>query len=127
MTTGEELKIGTAGVEKLRFTAEGGVVVEGVTLRPEVLQFAVEMEKKLQANDHKTPWDKDSLGWLLKRLKEELVEAEEASKAIGPADYAGEDIDELCAAAIREWADVANFAMMLADKIRRRSFRRVRS
>ena len=70
-------------------------------LRPEVQAFALLMEQKLQANNHKRHWRRLSRATLLKRLRQEVDELERAL------------IDREGIAA--EAADVANFAMMLAD------------
>lgn len=84
------------------------------------------MEKKLLANDHKGGWETDSFGSLFKRLDEELKEAKQAASNLTSAlwqDRPGdliERLDEFGELAIDELADVANFAMMLADRIRSR-------
>lgn len=70
-------------------------------MRPAVHWFANEMERQLQENDHKSGWDTLSLKWLLNRLRQETQELERAiAKGTGITDEA---------------ADVANFAMMIAD------------
>ena len=79
-------------------------------IRNEVIEYAVEMEKKLQANDHKKDWKSLSVSdsaWFLSRLKDEVAELEEALE-IGTT----EDI-------VKETADVGNFAMMIMDVFRR--------
>lgn len=69
--------------------------------RPEVRAFADAMEEQLSANDHKGGWQRDTALSLLRRLREETTEL---ARAIG-----GEgDV-------LKEAADVANFAMMIAD------------
>jgi NTP pyrophosphatase (non-canonical NTP hydrolase) len=80
---------------------------------PIVLWFAGEMEKKLEANRHKG----DAEGWrmcspftLLDRLREETGELSTAMDLIPPADPA------VFPKIIAEAADVANFAMMIADQ-----------
>ena len=77
-------------------------------LRPEVLWFAQEMEKKLRANDHKGGWDDDEVS-LYKRLKQEVAELGREVNA---------DFMLNAFAVIREAADVGNFAMMIAHNIR---------
>ncbi|UOF80423.1 triphosphate pyrophosphohydrolase mazG-like domain protein [Caudoviricetes sp.] len=74
------------------------------TLRPVVSWFAEEMEKRLTKNDHKPGWDSDSFEALFKRLNDEALELEMAY-------YGGSPDDEF----IQEAADIANFAMMIAD------------
>jgi hypothetical protein len=76
-------------------------------LRPSVLRFAQQMEKKLRAHDDKGGWDKCSVIWLEKRMKEELHELEGAMLAGAP-----DDIDD-------EAADVANFLMMISENLRK--------
>ena len=69
---------------------------------PYVLAFAEVMEEKLAANRHKGDregWRKESVEWLLGRLR---VEVEELAAA---------EPDEQVA----EAADVANFCMFIAD------------
>ena len=82
--------------------------------REEVLEaFAVEafarlMRDKLRANKHKAHWSACSDSWLMSRLWDEHAEL------LG-AIARGTD-DEI----ISECADVANFAMMIADNAGRR-------
>ena len=84
--------------------------------RQEVGTFAQDMERKLQKHDHKRGWYRMTNAELIKRLKEEVAELEqelankEALKGVGtPA---------TSSLIINECADVANFAMMLADNNR---------
>jgi hypothetical protein len=77
-------------------------------LREPVRWFAGEMEKKLKANDHKGGWADCDDGYLLDRLKEEVDELAAALLC---------DTD---GSIILEATDVANFAMMIADKARAR-------
>lgn len=72
-------------------------------IRPEVLWFARKMEDKLAANDHKRHWSTCEPSVLLGYLKAEIRELEEA--LINRKDV------------VQECADVANFAMMIADNI----------
>lgn len=74
-----------------------------IGMRAEVLWFAQEMERKLQENDHKGGWDTCSPKWLLNRLRQETAELELAIATGDPVKTT------------REAADVANFAMMIAD------------
>lgn len=84
--------------------AETARLREAGGIRPEVMAFARLMEAKLRANDHKGGWRYDSPGELFDRLREEVDELQDV--LIGQADPAvvGD-----------EAADVANFALMLAD------------
>jgi hypothetical protein len=94
-------------------------------LRPEVLWFAEAMEQKLRDNDHKgkRSWRNDTPEELMKRMKQELQELEQ----IGNGTMLGAAIRVLerpqdpqhratvAARILAEAADVANFAMMVAD------------
>jgi len=81
-----------------------------IELRPEVLAFARLMEQQLRANDHKPGWKHDSADALIDRLNQELDELADAvdewpqSRILNGTERVG-----------KEAADVANFAMMLAD------------
>jgi NTP pyrophosphatase (non-canonical NTP hydrolase) len=86
-------------------------------LRPEVQWFAQAMEKELRENDHKGGWSATSFTELIQRLHEESGELARA-------------VDEFLRALVEqrmqdgthvlaEAADVANFAMMIADIARR--------
>lgn len=70
--------------------------------RPAVLKFALAMEAQLQANDHKPGWSEDSTVDLWHRLKEEADELLDVLLK-GNGDP------------VKEAADVANFAMMIAE------------
>ena len=84
-------------------------------VRPEVWQFALLMEKKLQENDHKEHWSKCNQEYLLKRLDEEVQELHKCFFFYSPGDMNffmdGQHEDKIPG----EAADVANFAMMLWD------------
>ncbi len=72
-----------------------------------VKSFIVEMQKKLSVNSHKGDrkgWLTDDKWTLYGRLIDETYELRRALE-----DYKAKDI-------IQECADVANFAMMIADK-----------
>ena len=79
---------------------------EEITLRPEVRWFAEQMELQLQANDHKPGWQNSSYSSLLTRLEQETKELEELMK-----EPWADRKDEM----VKECADIANFAMFLAD------------
>ncbi|MCK9361709.1 hypothetical protein M0Q28_05835 [Patescibacteria group bacterium] len=73
-----------------------------------VIEFAVVMQQKIDANSHKSGWEYCTIKWLLNRLVQEKGELKRAiEKKLHP-----DEID-------REAADVANFAMMIADNYRR--------
>jgi len=69
-------------------------------------EFSKEMKLKLLKNSHKGGWLSEDVGSLLRRLKMEVRELEEAI-------YIWND------GIVEEAADVANFAMMIADHQKR--------
>lgn len=72
-------------------------------MRVMVDEFSREMETRIVKNAHKgCSWKDDDVGSLLRRLRQELGELEEAIY-LGKGDV------------VHEAADVANFAMMIAD------------
>jgi len=75
-------------------------------LRPEVLFFAERMECKLRLNDHKQHWRDFNIEYLMRRLKEEVAELEDTIASGGTRHQQAD-----------EAADVANFAMMIADSL----------
>ncbi len=89
------------------------------TVRPEVQWFAIEMEKKLALNDHKTGWKDCEVDMLIGRLKEETQELEDEwwkrkndfGRSAGEGFMFVSSNEDL----IKECADIANFAMMVAD------------
>ena len=70
--------------------------------------FAARMSAKLRQNEHKGSWDNCNYDYLLNRLRQETEELAEA--------IAGGTATDV----IDEAADVANFAMMIADVARKR-------
>jgi NTP pyrophosphatase (non-canonical NTP hydrolase) len=71
------------------------------------MAFAQEMETRLRANDHKGGWADCDFPYLIRRIREETDELADTMRDVGGLyDYA-----EIR----REAADVANFAMMVAD------------
>lgn len=117
--------------------------------RPEVQAFAVLMERKLRANDHKTGWKSCRIDWLFGRVRDEATELGQAIQAAmrpvwsterptrgwnsgflvreledGTLEYAHpgqtksfqpSDLWHDRSRIASEAADVANFAMMIAD------------
>jgi NTP pyrophosphatase (non-canonical NTP hydrolase) len=75
-----------------------------ITPRAEIQFFAERMECKLQLNDHKPHWRNLGLDYLMCRLKDEVAELEDAIASGGTRNQRAD-----------EAADVANFAMMIAD------------
>ena len=91
-------------------------------LRPVLSRFAGEMEKKLRANDHKGGWENDTLGSLMKRVREEWREAEDAISTFWAHRTTAStptEIAESFELARAELADVANFCMMLSDRMQK--------
>lgn len=86
--------------------------------RKEIEWFAQEMEGKLRENDHKGGWEGCRFSELFPRLRDEtdelLVKAHPLQLDTTAEKLTRADACEL----IRECADIANFAMMLADNIR---------
>lgn len=79
-------------------------------LRPVVAAFAAAMESKLLAYGHKGGWRSDTPEALLVRLTQEVDELRVAIRTLAPS-------EQIEGAA----ADVANFAMMVADVCKTRS------
>ena len=79
------------------------------TARKEVLSFAETMESRLRRHDDSRgdSWKDSGADWLFDRLKEEVAELKLA--------VAGNYCDETLQARINEAADVANFAMFIAE------------
>jgi NTP pyrophosphatase (non-canonical NTP hydrolase) len=71
------------------------------------------MEEQLRANDHKPGWKKDDARDLIGRLREETSELYSAVNGwlVCPTDEMEHEADHV----LKEAADVANFAMMVAD------------
>lgn len=81
-------------------------------VRESVKWFAEQMEAKLKENDEKGGWDDCNIYWLIKRMREETNELLKAVNLHRDLGATKENI-------IREAADVANFAMMIADIARK--------
>ena len=79
-------------------------------MRNSVKVFAEAMERTLKDNDFKGGWDSDSIDWLGDRLVEEVGEYLE---------IATEGNYEDGVLAQKELTDIANFCMMIWDKIER--------
>lgn len=99
-----------AEADLLRAERDGLLVAPLRRVRSPVQRFALLMERALQANDHKGGWDEESAEWLLSRLREE---AEELAAVTPSAAHSNISCDAERVG--REAADVANFAMMIAD------------
>lgn len=69
------------------------------------------MEFALQKNDWKGGWQDDRMFDLLERLREETDELRDAL-------FVAKNFEDI----IKESADIANFAMMIADNVRRTEY-----
>lgn len=82
-------------------------------IRSCIMDFALEMEKKLRKHDDKDEWEglyeEMLLGWLKNETKE-LAKALEK--------YYLKDTGATKRRVIKEAADVANYAMMIADNVK---------
>lgn len=85
--------------------------------RPEVRAFADLMEAQLRANDHKPGWKDDTDLDLFERLGEESAELLAALHRNAKRLMWGDDwvMEDTVLRVGREAADVANFALMIAD------------
>ena len=82
-----------------------------------IQHFALAMERKLAANEHKPGWKQDSPFDLLRRLREEVVELVDAVNDLTHV-HMGQSprtVQETTAAILLEAVDVANFALFVAD------------
>jgi len=77
-------------------------------IRPCVISFANAMELKLKQNDHKGGWSSDTVDQLISKIMLEL------SELVSTIENGKSSHDVLL-----ECADVANFAMMIAENYRR--------
>jgi len=75
--------------------------------RPEVAEFAKAMEAKLRKNDHKTGWKDQPVEAHLKLLNIEMMELDVALEFL--------TLDDAC----KELVDIANFAMIIRDKLQK--------
>lgn len=80
---------------------------EDEQIRKSVMRFAEEMERQLREHDDRGGWEDGQCTpeWLLERLKDEIIELEEAM----------EEPENRIVNVTHESADVANFAMMIFD------------
>lgn len=85
--------------------SKANVVLDCVVMfRPELVKFMVVCEEKLRENDHKSHWSGEEIEKLHRRLYDEFGELKRKIQAKKPK-----------ADIFRECADIANFAMMIAD------------
>ena len=98
--------------EKLGYSSSPTITLSA---RQSVQWFANEMEKKLRKNDWKGGWSECSFDWLWDLLNEEIDELSTALDEVIDEQniVTNEDL-------ISECADIANFAMMIADNARKK-------
>lgn len=78
--------------------------------------FADQMQYKLNINRHKNHWSECTYSYLIERLKEEV---NELSVHVDSSDVFNPENKQMI---IKECADVANFAMIIADSVNDRSY-----
>lgn len=81
-------------------------------LRESVQWFATVMEVNLRGNDHKGGWEEEPFQYFVDRMKDEMEEIEEAMVGTCKSDMMD---------AVNECADLANFAMMLAENAHKKA------
>jgi hypothetical protein len=86
-------------------------------VRESVRWFAEHMERKLREHDDRPGWIGCDADWLLERMKEERKELTAALRQLAASDGDART-NVLVLRVINEAADVANFAMMIADNAR---------
>ncbi|MFD3261884.1 hypothetical protein ACE3MQ_25110 [Paenibacillus lentus] len=87
--------------------------------RPEVRWFADRMEAKLKENDYKRGWDHDRYSFFLKKIESRLHDLSSAVANVmcwnERDDLTSREVDRLIDSA----ANLANYAMMIANKARK--------
>ena len=81
-------------------------------LRPEVQWFAEQMERVLRENDYKGGWHEMTTRELWERVHDECLELRNAVGPVRGSSYI--HVDHI----LKESVDIANFAMMMADRVR---------
>jgi hypothetical protein len=83
-----------------------------ISIRPEVKNFAETMEAVLRTKDHLFPkgWQEDSLFELLRSADNKILDLDKVLEGYLRGDDEKDDVIKLC-------VDVANFVMMIADKV----------
>lgn len=117
----------TVGIVWLVATRDLRHVIGAVEPRPLIRWFAEQMELKLRENDHKGGWHEDEPMALLKRVRQETKELSDAIENCGPPNCGCREAgcqhtsfftQTTAEDVVREAADVANMAMMVADHFR---------
>ena len=80
-------------------------------------QLRQAMESQLKANNHKEGWENCDAMWLIRRIADERAELKRAVEAYTQIFHLSsyETKRRILANILEEAADVANFAMMVAD------------
>ena len=94
----------------IEITSDGDII-KSELIRPEVARFALEMERVLKENDHKSGWDEMSIHQLFSRIKDEFEELqmEYVLWAHTASQIRGKHKEKMCKEAI----DISNFCMFL--------------
>ena len=109
--------IGESTTVEIKFAKSRGKHIEyffkrnSAITRGSIQEFAKDMEHKLKANDHKGGWENFALHELFDLLQDEVNELSEAMQDEGASSNYAESVIDEC-------ADVANYAMMIADTLR---------
>lgn len=83
-------------------------------MRKEVKWFAEQMEKILKENDGKGGWQQEDLSYLFESLRAEVGELRVKLPPYGDVESVKDR-----KGTIKECVDLANFAMMIADNVKR--------
>jgi len=85
-----------------------------ITMRAEVAQFAIDMEKQLRKNEWKGGWQNETIVYLLHQFQ---LKANEVNESLN---YLVNVSDSIVAheVVLEDITDAANYLMMLADKLR---------
>lgn len=94
----------------------GGYISAGIPdPRESVQEFALDMERKLMLNDHKGGWENCTLSYLMALLEDEVRELDLLIRSAKREDSSKLNAEQF----LGETADIGNFAMMIADNIRK--------
>jgi hypothetical protein len=109
------------GFQRLKHALPEGTQWESLETLPRavVMRFAREMERKLVKNDYKGGWEKMATVSLIRRLKMETKELEQAVHVA--CDYCNQEMKSHKTDVSGECADVANFALMVFDNESRKA------
>jgi len=94
--------------EPTKWQLGGGNACAINNIRHEIGDFAIAMEMKLRKNDHKTGWKDQPIEAHVRLLKIEIMEFDVAYEFLGEEEAA------------KECVDIANFALILRDKLLQR-------